>query len=109
MRPLFYPACGAAAIALSFHVAQSFGDAPGPSAERPEQWNQAREQPLQQRAEILDARLVGFKASLALTSDQEKNWLPSRRRCETPPSRANLGRARTETKPATKGGIRPSI
>jgi hypothetical protein len=52
MRPLFYPACGAATIALSLHVAQSFGDAHGPSAERQEQWNQAREQPLQQRAEI---------------------------------------------------------
>ena len=65
MRPLFYPACGAAAIALILLVAQSFGDAHGPSAERQEQWNQAREQPLQQRAEILDARLVGFQASLA--------------------------------------------
>ena len=38
MRPLFYPACGAA-IALSLLVAQSFGDAHGPSAERQEQWN----------------------------------------------------------------------
>jgi LTXXQ motif family protein len=74
MKRLFYTACAAAAIALSLPVAQSFADADGPSAERQEQWKQAREQRLQQRAEILDSRLVGFKASLALTSDQEKNW-----------------------------------
>jgi hypothetical protein len=64
MKRLFYTAC-AAAIALSLPFAQTFADADAPSAERQEQWKQAREQGLQQRAEILDARLVGFKASLA--------------------------------------------
>jgi hypothetical protein len=76
MRRLIYTACVAAAIAMSLPVAQSFADDDRPSAERQEQRNQTREQRLQQRAEILDARLVGFKASLALTSDQEKNWAP---------------------------------
>jgi hypothetical protein len=76
MRRLIYTAWAAAAIALSLPVAQSFADADGPSAQQREQWRQAREQRLQQRAEILDARLVGFKASLSLTSDQEKNWAP---------------------------------
>jgi LTXXQ motif family protein len=74
MRRLIYTACAAAAIALSLPVAESFAEADRRSAEQQEQWKQAREQRLQQRAEILDARLVGFKASLALTSDQEKNW-----------------------------------
>jgi len=76
MKRLIYTTCAAVAIALSFPVAQSFADNEGPSAERQEQWNQARERRLQQQAQILDARLVGFKASLSLTSDQEKNWAP---------------------------------
>lgn len=76
MRRLIYTACAAVAIALSLPVAQSFADVDGPSAERQEQWRQGREQRLQQQAQILDARLVGFKASLSLTTDQEKNWAP---------------------------------
>lgn len=76
MRHLLHTACAVAAIALSLPVAPSFADADGPSAERHDEWRQDREQRLQQRAEILEARLVGFKASLSLTSDQEKNWAP---------------------------------
>jgi hypothetical protein len=76
MRRLIYTVCTAATFALAAPVVQSFANADGSSTEQQEQLKQAREQRLQQRAEILDARLVGFKASLALTSDQEKNWTP---------------------------------
>jgi hypothetical protein len=76
MRRLIYTVCIATTIAMAAPVVQSFANADGPSAEQQAQWRQAREQRLQQRAELLDARLVGLKASLALTSDQDKNWSP---------------------------------
>jgi hypothetical protein len=106
MRRLIYTACAAVAIALSLPVAQSFADADGPSAERQEQWRQGREQRLQQQAQILDARLVGFKASLALTSDQEKNWAPfeealrSAARPREPWRRPDGDQARNEGRPS---------
>ena len=106
MRRLIYTACVAVAIAMSLPVAQSFADDDGPSAERQEQWKQTREQRLQQQVQILDARLVGFKASLSLTSDQEKNWAPfeaalrNAARPREPRMRPDGDQARNEGRPS---------
>lgn len=75
MKRVIYAACAAAAMALAIPVSQGFAD-DGPSATHQEQWRQSREERNERRAEILDARLVGFKASLALTGDQVKAWAP---------------------------------
>jgi hypothetical protein len=76
MKRMIYAACTAATLALALPAVQSFADTAGPSAAQQEQGNPRREEWMQRRAEIFDARLVGFKASLSLTSDQEKNWAP---------------------------------
>jgi len=77
MRLFTFAAWTAAALTLAIPLAASRGDTPpppAPSAEQQQQWQQMREQRRQQRATIFDARVVGFKASLALNPDQEKNW-----------------------------------
>ena len=76
MKRMVYAACAAAAMALAIPAVQSFADTPAPTSAQQEQWKQRREDWMQRRSEIFDARLVGFKASLALTGDQEKNWAP---------------------------------
>ena len=76
MKRMIYAACTAATLALALPAVQSLADTGGPTAQQQEQGNQRREEWMQRRAEIFDARLVGFKASLALTGDQEKNWAP---------------------------------
>jgi hypothetical protein len=76
MKRTIYAACAAATLALAIPAVQSYADTPAPSAAQQEQWKQRREEWMQKRSEIFDARLVGFKASLALTGDQEKNWAP---------------------------------
>ncbi len=76
MKRFLYAACAAAALALAVPAVQSFAAADDSSAAQQEQGQQRRDMWRQRRAEIFDARLVGFKASLALTSDQEKTWAP---------------------------------
>jgi hypothetical protein len=76
MNRLIYAAYTATAIAFSFPVVESYADTAAPSVEQQDHWRQDRAQRLQRQAEIFDARIVGFKASLGLTSDQEKNWAP---------------------------------
>lgn len=76
MKRMIYAACAAATLALALPAVQSFADTSGPSATEQEQGKLSREEWMQRRAEILDARLIGFKASLSLTSDQEKIWAP---------------------------------
>ncbi len=76
MKRMIFAACAAATLALALPAVQSFADTAGPDATQQEQGNQRRQEWMQRRTEIFDARLVGFKASLALTSDQEKNWAP---------------------------------
>ncbi len=76
MKRMIYAACAAAMLALALPAVQSLADTSGPSAAQQEQGNQRREEWIQRRSKIFDARLVGFKASLALTNDQEKNWAP---------------------------------
>ena len=76
MKRMIYAACTAATLALALPAVQSLADTAGPAAQQQEQGNRRREEWMQRRTEIFDARLVGFKASLALTGDQEKNWAP---------------------------------
>jgi hypothetical protein len=76
MRRLIYAACSAAAIAFALPIAEGHADTAAPTAEQQDHWRQDRAERLQRRTEIFEARLVGFKASLALTGDQEKNWAP---------------------------------
>jgi zinc resistance-associated protein len=80
MRRWIIAGCAAATLVFAAPFASSFAEtgaaAPDQAAspDNQEQSKQTREQWRQQREAIFDARLVGFKASLALTSDQEKNW-----------------------------------
>jgi hypothetical protein len=76
MKRMNYAVCVAATMALALPAVQSFADTGGPSAAQQEQGKQRGEEWMQRRSEIFDARLVGFKASLGLTSEQEKNWAP---------------------------------
>jgi hypothetical protein len=76
MKRMIYAACAAATLAFAVPAIQSFADTDSPSGAQQEQGKQRREEWMQRRAEIFDARLVGFKASLSLASDQEKNWAP---------------------------------
>ena len=76
MKRMIYAACAAATLSLAVPAVQSFAAADNSSAAQQEQGQQRREMWRQRRAEIFDARLVGFKASLALTSDQDKAWAP---------------------------------
>lgn len=76
MKRMIYAACAAATLALAVPAVQSYADTPAPTAAQEEQGKQRREEWAQRRSEIFDARLVGFKASLALTGAQEKNWAP---------------------------------
>lgn len=76
MKRMVYAACAAATLALAVPAVQTFAATDEPSAAQLEQGQQRREAWRQRRAEIFDARLVGFKASLALTGDQEKAWAP---------------------------------
>lgn len=75
MKRMIYAACAAATLALALPAVQTFADTNPPAVEQ-EQRQQRREEWMQRRAEIIDARLIGFKASLSLTSDQEKTWAP---------------------------------
>jgi hypothetical protein len=86
MRHCIVAGFAAAALVLAAPLASSFAEtgaaspdqaaSPGQAAspDQQEHWKQSGEQWRQRRQEIFDARLVGFKASLALTADQEKNW-----------------------------------
>ena len=76
MKRIIYAACAAATLALALPAVQTFADTAAPTALQQEQGNQRREEWMQRRAEIFDAFLVGYKASLGLTNDQEKNWAP---------------------------------
>ena len=76
MKRMMIAACAAATMALALPAVHSFADTGGPTAAQQEQWKQRRDEWMQRRSEIFDARLVGFKASLALTSEQEKGWAP---------------------------------
>ena len=76
MKRMIYAACAAATLALALPAVQSFADTAAPAAVQQEQGSQRREEWMQRRAEIFDAFLVGYKASLGLTNDQEKNWAP---------------------------------
>lgn len=102
MKRFMYAACAAAALALAVPAVQSFAAADNSSAAQQEQGQQRRDMWRQRRAEIFDARLVGFKASLALTSDQEKTWAPLNRRCATPPSAGRTSDARRTTTAAPR-------
>ena len=76
MKRMIYAACAAATLGLALPAVQSFADTAAPAAVQQEQGSQRREEWMQRRAEIFDAFLVGYKASLGLTNDQEKNWAP---------------------------------
>ncbi len=105
MKRVIYAACAAAAMALALPVSQGFAD-DGPSATHQEQWRRSREERSERRAEILDARLVGFKASLALTGDQEKAWAPfeaalrEAAKPRGPMPEPDAGEARDQTSPS---------
>jgi zinc resistance-associated protein len=66
--------CAAAALVFATPIASSLAQTDPASPDQQEHSKQTRELRRQQLAAIFDARLVGFKASLALTSDQDKNW-----------------------------------
>jgi LTXXQ motif family protein len=74
MKNSIIAGCAAATLVFATPLASSFAQTGVSSPDQQEQSKLTREQRRQQRAAIFDARLIGFKASLALTSDQEKNW-----------------------------------
>jgi hypothetical protein len=74
MRYSIIAGCAAAMLVLAAPLASGFADTSAASPDQQEHSKQTREERRQQRGAIFDARLIGFKASLALTSDQEKNW-----------------------------------
>jgi hypothetical protein len=76
MKRIITAACAAATLALAIPAVQSFAATDEPTAAQQEQGQQRGDLWRQRRAEVFDARLVGFKASLALTSDQEKASAP---------------------------------
>ena len=76
MKRMMTAACAAAMLALAVPAVQTFAATDEPSAQQQDQSQQRREAWRARRAEIFDAQLVGFKASLALTGDQEKAWAP---------------------------------
>ncbi len=69
MRRTFVAALATVFIATSAFAVAAEDDQQSSRAERMQQWTADRET-------ILDAKLVGMKAGLALTSDQEKLWPP---------------------------------
>jgi LTXXQ motif family protein len=76
MKNLLYVGCAAAMLAFAGTPSASLADtAPSSSDARPDR-QAMHEQWRANRQAILDARLVGFKASLVLTPEQEKNWAP---------------------------------
>ena len=74
MRNSIIAGCAAATLVFAVPLASSFAETDAASPDQQEHSEQSREQRRQQWATVFDARLVGFKASLALASDQEKNW-----------------------------------
>ncbi|HXZ17247.1 MAG TPA: Spy/CpxP family protein refolding chaperone, partial [Roseiarcus sp.] len=81
MRRFTCAVWAASALAFATPLGPSHADTPAapaatPSGDQQQHRQQMREQWRQNRAIILDARLAGFKASLALNPDQEKNWAP---------------------------------
>jgi zinc resistance-associated protein len=74
MRNSIIAGCAAATLVFAAPLASSFAETDAASPDQQEHSEQSREQRRQQWATVFDARLVGFKASLALASDQEKNW-----------------------------------
>ena len=74
MRNSIIAGCAAATLVFVAPLTSSFAETDAASPDQQEHSEQSREQRRQQWATVFDARLVGFKASLALTSDQDKNW-----------------------------------
>ena len=96
MKRMIYAACAAATLALALPAVQSFADTSGPSATEQEQGKLSREEWMQRRAEIVDARLIGFKASLSPDERSGEDLGAVRnRRCATPPSCGGRGCAPT--------------
>jgi hypothetical protein len=67
MRKLLAVSFTLAALACVAPMVAALADSDSSSSESHHQWREAR-------AALFEARLVGFKAGLALTADEEKNW-----------------------------------
>jgi len=73
MRHLIFAACATAMLAIAGASTASLAD-DAPPPDQQQQEKAIHEQRRLEREAIFDARLIGFKASLALNPDQEKNW-----------------------------------
>ena len=69
MKRIFVPALVAGSICTPIVALAAEGDQQSSRAERMEHWAADRET-------VLDAKLAGMRAGLALTADQEKLWGP---------------------------------